>query len=235
REAVGRNLTLSLQAPGGGRLWIRVNGSLYAVDLSVELAAPRITIRDVSRIEFNDSRQLQQLMVSCTSEISITFTFDLLNVRGTLWYTPDGKKGEGYITLRFDRDYTGGFSGFLGPSGGYVDIDMAGRRLHADLDAGGNVRRVTIDGREYSCSFPRQLVPSIFLAGKPTADREDVWSYARMFLSAFAKVNDERPQDAVWNGEYVEVRDRGGRSYRVYIREDRVEVSGSLAVVVYFS
>ncbi len=229
---VGKNFTISTQAPGSVTLWIEVNGSKYGLEIVTRLVPPRITIRDVSKIDFDDQRP-ERLTVKCGG---FDLPLDLLRISGTLTYEQGRRSAEGTIELKaFGNTYVGRFSGYAGSSGGRFHMEMAGHQMSIETDAQGNPTRVLIDGSPRNCEVPRSLIPRLLFGEKPTASDEDVESYVdRLFRDYFAKSISDYPQSVLWNGEYVEVRDRRGRSFKVRIGE-RLEISGALTATIYFS
>ncbi|MFN3804139.1 MAG: hypothetical protein ACK4SY_03690 [Pyrobaculum sp.] len=231
--AVGKNFTTSIQAPGSTAVTIEVNNTRYTLEIKAWLKPPRITIADISRIDFDDRRPLRALRIKCGD---IVFQFDLLQITGTLRYTAEGREVEGTAVLKRVDTYTASFTGFVGSAGGHFTLTIAGHQIRIETDASGNPTRLLIDGNPYNCDVDRSLIPRLLYGEKPLANNEEVTSYVyRLLASYLAKSDSDKPQSVVWNGEYVEIRDRGGNILKAYIRGGRIEIEGALNAVIYFS
>lgn len=235
KGSVGRNLTATVQAPGSMAVWVTVNGTKYTYLISTQLVPPKVTIRDVSRIEFRDSREILGLKINC-SKIpivgTIQRTIDIVEVSGTLIYTADGKTIEGNVKIRSVDIYTGSYRGAITGTSGRVDIDvdfMGHHVITAKFRTSPFEIEILIDGAPSKCDIPTQLIPSIFLSGKPTAINELATQYAFRLVSAFKKGDSDVPQRVEWNGEYVEVVDKGGNVLKVYFRQGEVVIEGPLS------
>jgi hypothetical protein len=98
--AASKNYIETAHAPGEKTLEIKVNSTTYRLKVYLTLTPPRITVRDISRIEFTD-RRLLGLQLKCRSEGGmVSPTFDILEVTGTLTYTPTGRAVSGQITVK---------------------------------------------------------------------------------------------------------------------------------------
>jgi len=234
KGAVGRNLTATVQAPGSIAVWVTVNGTKYTYVISTQLIPPKVTIRDVSRIEFKDTREILGLEIKCRG-VPAEPTINIVEVSGVLAYTENGKTIEGYIKTRSDSIRTSSYKGAIVGTTGRVDVYnvyLAGRYLDVTVKfrvSPFEITEVLINGVRWECDLPTQLVPSILLSGKPTADNESAAQYAFRLVSAFKKGDSDVPQRVEWNGEYVEVVDKGGRVLRVYFRQGEVVIEGPLS------
>ncbi|WP_193322743.1 hypothetical protein [Pyrobaculum calidifontis] len=237
KGSVGRNLTATVQAPGSIAVWVIVNGTKYTYVISTQLVPPKVTIRDVSKIEFRDSREILGLGIKCSGIPivgTIQRTIDIVEVSGVLAYTTDGKTIEGTVKIRSVDVYTGSYRGIITGTSGRVDIDvdfMGGHHVITTKfrTSPFEITEVLIDGVPGKCDIPTQLIPSIFLSGKPAADNELATQYAFRLVSAFKKGDSDVPQRVEWNGEYVEVVDKGGNVLRVYFGQGEVVIEGPLS------
>jgi len=237
-KAVGRNLTATLQAPGTTSLQITVNGTRYTYTIYTKLASPFITIRDVSKITFVDGRAVTGLKIKC-SGMPAELTFDIVEVSGTLTYTQDGKTIEGTVKIRSANIYTASYNGAITGTSGYVnvDVDIMGHHVITVKfqTSPFAITEVLIDGTPRQCDVPTQFVPSIFIQGKPTASNTLAENYAYALVAAFKKSDSDTPQSVQWNGEYVEVVDKGGNVLKVYFRQGEVDIVGALSATLVIS
>jgi hypothetical protein len=229
--AASKNYTETVQVPGEKTLEIKVNSTTYKLKVSLTLTPPKITVKDISRIEFTDSRRLLGLKLGCTE-----LTIDILRVTGTLTYTPTGRAVSGQITVKLINTYTGDYSGKIEGGSGSLSLNVAGRNIYVEFTTSPlKVTRVLVDGAPYSCDVPTELAPPIFYREKPTATDEPATQYVFRLLSAFARRDSDKPQSITWNGEYVEAVDRGGNTLRVYLGEGEIRIEGSLTAAIVIS
>jgi hypothetical protein len=236
--AASKNYTETAQAPGEKTLEVKVNSTTYRLKVYLTLTPPRITVRDISRIEFTDSRRLLGLKLRCRVEgFNIETTIDILRVTGTLTYTPTGRAVSGQMTVRsvFGTD-TGSYDGTIEGGRGSSSLKVAGRNMYVEFTTSPlAITKVLVDGTPYSCDVPIELVPPVLYKEKPTAADVSAIDYAFSLLSAFARGDSDKPQSITWNGEYVEVIDRGGNVLRVYLGEREIRIEGPLTATVVIS
>jgi hypothetical protein len=231
--AASKNYTETVQVPGEKTLEVRVNSTTYKLKVSLTLTPPKITVKDISRIEFTDSRSLLGLKLRCGV---VETTLDILRVTGTLTYTPTGRAVSGQITVKLIDTYTGDYSGKIEGGSGSLSLNVAGHNIYVEFTTSPlKVTRVLVDGAPYSCDVPTALVPPILYREKPTATDEPATQYVFRLLSAFARGDSDKPQSITWNGEYVEAVDRGGKTLRVYLGEGEVRIEGPLTAVIVIS
>jgi hypothetical protein len=233
--AASKNYTETAQAPGEKTLEVKVNSTTYRLKVYLTLTPPRITVRDISRIEFTDSRRLLGLKLRCRVEgFNIETTLDILRVTGTLTYTPTGRAMSGQMTVRsvFGTD-TGSYDGTIEGGRGSSSLKVAGRNIYVEFTTSPlAITKVLVDDTQYSCDVPIELVPPVLYKEKPTAADVSAIDYAFSLLSAFARGDSDKPQSITWNGEYVEVIDRGGNVLRVYLGEREIRIEGPLTATV---
>jgi hypothetical protein len=229
-----KNYTETVQVPGEKTLEIKVNSTTYRLKVSLTLTPPRITVKDISRIEFTDSRSLLGLKLRCGGE---GIPLDILRVTGTLTYTPTGRAVSGQITVRSVLGTnTGDYSGKIEGGSGSLSLNVAGHNIYVEFTTSPlKVTRVLVDGTPYSCDIPTELAPPIFYREKPTATDEPATQYVFRLLSAFARGDSDKPQSITWNGEYVEAVDRGGNTLRVYLGEGEIRIEGPLTAAIVIS
>ncbi|MEZ0320229.1 MAG: hypothetical protein ABWK05_09625 [Pyrobaculum sp.] len=230
-QKLARNFTLQVQAPTVVTLQLAVNNTAYAVEVDVKLSPPRITINDISEIEFSDSRKLLSVPIKCRyGSASATLQLDVVKVEGVLRYLQDGREVRGTITVNTAGDtYTGDFKGSVRGTSGQATINVAGRRVDVEFTTSPlEVRRVLIDGTPYDCDVPTALIPAVLISEKPTAKDEPADQLASRLVSIFAKSDFDKPRPAIWNGEYVEVIDRARNLLKVYFRQGEVLIEGAL-------
>ncbi|MEM3997666.1 MAG: hypothetical protein QXP31_11535 [Pyrobaculum sp.] len=234
-QTLVKNFTLQVQAPTVAKLQLTVNNSAYVVEVDVKLTPPRITINDVSKIEFSDSRKL--LGVSITCRLGSIPPIDVLKVEGVLQYLQNGREVSGVITENTaGGTYTGGFKGSISGGSGQATINVAGRQVYIEFTTSPlAVRRVLVDGTPVDCNVPTALVPAVLISEKPTAQNEPADQLAYRLVSIFAKSDFDKPQSAIWNGEYVEVQDRAGNLLRVYFKQGVVSIEGALTATLVIS
>ena len=232
--AASKNYTETVQVPGEKTLEIKVNSTTYKLKVSLTLTPPRLTVKDISRIEFTDSRSLLGLKLRCGGE---GHTLDILRVTGTLTYTPTGRAVSGQITVRSVLGTnTGDYSGKIEGGSGSLSLNVAGHNIYVEFTTSPlKVTRVLVDGAPYSCDVPTELAPPILYREKPTATDEPATQYVFRLLSAFARGDSDRPQSITWNGEYVEAVDRGGNTLRIYLGEGEIRIEGSLTAAIVIS
>jgi len=232
--AASKNYTETVQVPGEKTLEIKVNSTTYKLKVSLTLTPPRLTVKDISRIEFTDSRSLLGLKLRCGG---LEATLDILRVTGTLTYTPTGRAVSGQITVRSVLGTnTGDYSGRIEGGSGSLSLNVAGHNIYVEFTTSPlKVTRVLVDGAPYSCDVPTALVPPIFYGEKPTATDEPATQYVFRLLSVFARGDSDKPQSITWNGEYVEAVDRGGNTLRVYLGEGEIRIEGSLTAAIIIS
>jgi hypothetical protein len=236
--AASKNYTETAQAPGEKTLEIKVNSTTYRLKVYLTLTPPRITVRDISRIEFTDNRGLLGLKLRCrVGDFSRETTLDILKVTGTLTYTPTGRAVSGQITVRSVLGTnTGDYSGKIEGGSGSLSLNVAGHNIYVEFTTSPlKVTRVLVDGAPYSCDVPTELVPPIFYREKPTATDEPATQYVFRLLSAFARGDSDKPQSITWNGEYVEAVDRGGNTLRVYLGGGEIRIEGPLTATIVIS
>jgi hypothetical protein len=231
--AASKNYTETVQVPGEKTLEVKVNSTTYKLKVSLTLTPPKITVKDISRIEFTDSRSLLGLKLRCGVETTI----DILRVTGTLTYTPTGRAVSGQITVRSVLGTnTGDYSGKIEGGSGSLSLNVAGHNIYVEFTTSPlKVTRVLVDGTPYSCDVPTELVPPILYKEKPTATDVPATQYVFSLLSAFARGDSDKPQSITWNGEYVEAVDRGGNTLKVYLGEREIRIEGPLTATITIS
>lgn len=233
-SALSKNFTIVMEAPGERTVAIKVNSTTYGLVVSLKLTPPKVTVRDITKIEFSDSRPLLAIKISCRyADIS----FDILEVSGTLLFTQTGRSISGTIIVRSARGVdTGSYSGQAEGGRGFLNLNLLGRNVHVEFSLQPVIiTRVEVDGTPYDCKVPLELIPTILYGDKPTASDEPADRYAMRLISAFARGDNGAPQWAVWNGEYVEVRDREGRVMKVYFEKGTVRIEGPLQAYIVIS
>jgi len=235
--AASRNYTETAQAPGEKTLEVKVNSTTYRLKVYLTLTPPRITVKDISRIEFTDSRRLLGLKLRCrVYGVNIEPTLDILKVTGTLTYTPTGRAVSGQITVKWSDTYTGDYSGKIEGGSGSLNLTAAGRRIYVEFTTSPlAITKVLVDGTQYSCDIPTALIPPLLYKEKPTASDVPATDYVSRLLSTFARVDSDRPWSIKWNGEYVEAVDRGGNTLRVYLGEREIRIEGPLTAAIVIS
>jgi archaellum component FlaG (FlaF/FlaG flagellin family) len=236
--AASKNYTETAQAPGEKTLEVKVNSTTYRLKVYLTLTPPRITVKDISRIEFTDSRRLLGLKLRCrVYGVNIEPTLDILRVTGTLTYTPTGRAVSGQITVNTaGGTYTGDYKGTIEGGKGSLDLTVAGRRIYVEFTTSPlAITKVLVDGTPYSCDVPTALIPPILYKEKPTAADVPATEYVSRLLSTFARVDSDRPWSVEWNGEYVEAVDRGGNTLRVYLGEREIRIEGPLTATIVIS
>jgi hypothetical protein len=232
--AASKNYTETAQVPGEKTLEVKVNSTTYKLKVSLTLTPPKITVKDISRIEFTDSRRLLGLKLRCGG---VEATLDILRVTGTLTYTPTGRAASGQITVRSVLGTnTGDYSGKIEGGSGSLSLNVAGHNIYVEFTTSPlKVTRVLVDGAPYSCDVPTELAPPILYREKPTATDEPATQYVFRLLSAFARGDSDKPQSITWNGEYVEAVDKGGNTLRVYLGEGEIRIEGPLTAAIVIS
>jgi hypothetical protein len=231
--AASKNYTETAQVPGEKTLEVKVNSTTYRLKVYLTLTPPRVTVKDISRIEFTDSRRLLGLELRCGV---IERTIDILRVTGTLTYTPTGRAVSGQITVKLIDTYTGDYRGKIEGGSGSLSLNVAGRSIYVEFTTSPlTVTRVLVDGAPYSCDVPTALIPPILYREKPTATDVPATQYVFHLLSAFARGDSDRPRSITWNGEYVEAVDRGGNILRIYLREGEIRIEGPLTAAIVIS
>jgi hypothetical protein len=236
--AASRNYTETAQAPGEKTLEIKVNSTTYRLKVSLTLTPPKITVKDISRIEFTDSRRLLGLKLSCRSgSVEASVVLDIVRVIGTLTYTPTGRAVSGQITVNSaGGTYTGEYKGTIEGGKGSLSLNVIGRRIDLEFDTSPlKITKVLIDGTPYSCNVPTGLVPPILYREKPTATDVPATQYVFHLLSAFARGDSDKPQSITWNGEYVEAVDKGGNTLKVYLGGGQIRIEGPLTATIVIS
>jgi hypothetical protein len=236
--AASKNYTETVQVPGEKTLEIRVNSTTYKLKVSLTLTPPKVTVKDISRIEFTDSRRLLGLKLSCRSgSVEASVVLDIVRVTGTLTYTPAGRAVSGQITVNSaGGTYTGDYKGTIEGGKGSLSLNVIGRRIDVEFDTSPlKITKVLVDGMPYSCNVPTELVPPILYKEKPTAVDVPATQYVSSLLSAFARGDSDKPQSITWNGEYVEAVDKGGNTLRVYLGGGEIRVEGPLTAAIVIS
>jgi hypothetical protein len=231
--AASKNYTETAQAPGEKTLEVKVNSTTYRLKVYLTLMPPKITVKDISRIEFTDSRRLLGLKLRCGG---VEATLDILRVTGTLTYTPTGRAVSGQITVKLINTYTSDYSGKIEGGSGSLNLTVAGRNIYVEFTTSPlKVTRVLVDGAPYSCDVPTELVPPIFYREKPTAVDVPATQYVFRLFSAFARGDSDKPQSITWNGEYVEAVDKGGNILKVYLGGGEIRIEGPLTATIVIS
>ncbi|AAL63059.1 hypothetical protein PAE0827 [Pyrobaculum aerophilum str. IM2] len=236
--SAGKNFTTTVQAPGEKMLEIRVNSTAYRLGISLQITPPKVTIKDISKISFKDDRPLRGVKITCRAgSVSADILLDILSISGTLTYTATGRSISGSITVAAaGGTYTGDYSGKIEGNGGQMSVNVIGRNIYVEFTVSPlAINRVLVDGVPYSCNVPIQLIPTILYSGKPTAVDEPATQYVYRLITVFAKSDSDKPQSVVWNGEYVEVIDKGGDAIRVYFKDGAVRVEGALSATLVIS
>jgi len=236
--AAFKNYTETVQVPGEKTLEVRVNSTTYKLKVSLTLTPPKVTVKDISRIEFTDSRRLLGLKLSCRSgSVEASVVLDIVRVTGTLTYTPTGRAVSGQITVNSaGGTYTGDYKGTIEGGKGSLSLNVIGRRIDVEFDTSPlKITKVLVDGTPYSCNVPTELVPPILYKEKPTAVDVPATQYVSSLLSAFARGDSDKPQSITWNGEYVEAVDKGGNTLRVYLGGGEIRVEGPLTAAIVIS
>ena len=232
-----RNFTETVEVPGEKAVEIKVNSTSYRLVIALALTPPKITVRDVSGIEFTDARKLSGIQISCRGLPGTPIDIDVIWVSGTLVYTQTGRSASGQIKVKTPiGEYTGEYRGEIKGDKGSLEVYIAGHSIYVEFTTSPlAMTRALVDGTQYSCNDLTGLAPPIFYREKPTAADEPVDQYAFRFLSAFAKSGSDRPQSIKWNGEYIEAKDRGGNTYRIYFGEGEIRIEGPLTATTIIS
>ncbi len=236
--AASKNYTETAQAPGEKTLEVKVNSTTYRLKVYLTLTPPKITVKDISRIEFADSRRLLGLKLSCRSgSVEASIVLDIVRVIGTLTYTPTGRAVSGQITVNSaGGTYTGDYKGTIEGGKGSLSLNVIGHRIDVEFDTSPlKITKVLVDGTPYSCNVPTELVPPILYKEKPTAVDVPATQYVSSLLSAFARGDSDKPQSITWNGEYVEAVDKGGNTLRVYLGGGEIRIEGPLTATIVIS
>jgi hypothetical protein len=236
--AASKNYTETAQVPGEKTLEVRVNSTTYSLKVSLTLTPPKITVKDISRIEFTDSRRLLGLKLSCRSgSVEASVVLDIVRVTGALTYTPTGRAVSGQITVNSaGGTYTGDYRGTIEGGKGSLSLNVMGHNIYVEFDTSPlKITKVLVDGTPYSCDVPTALVPPIFYKEKPTATDEPATQYVSSLLSAFARGDSDKPQSITWNGEYVEAIDKGGNTLKVYLGGGQIRIEGPLTATIVIS
>jgi len=236
--AASKNYTETVQVPGEKTLEIRVNSTTYKLKVSLTLTPPKVTVKDISKIEFTDSRRLLGLKLSCRSgSVEASVVLDIVRMTGTLTYTPTGRAVSGQITVNSaGGTYTGDYKGTIEGGKGSLSLNVIGRRIDVEFDTSPlKITKVLVDGTPYSCNVPIELVPPILYKEKPTAADVSATDYVSSLLSAFARGDSDKPQSITWNGEYVEAVDKGGNTLRVHLGGGEIRIEGPLTAAIVIS
>jgi hypothetical protein len=236
--AASKNYTETVQVPGEKTLEVKVNSTTYKLKVSLTLTPPRVTVKDISRIEFTDSRRLLGLKLSCRSgSVEASIVLDILSVTGTLTYTHTGRAVSGQITVNSaGGTYTGDYKGTIEGGKGSLSLNVIGRRIDVEFTISPlKITKVLVDGTPYSCDVPTELVPPILYKEKPTAADVPATQYVSYLLSTFAREDSDKPQSITWNGEYVEAIDKGGNTLRVYFGGGEIRIEGPLTATITIS
>jgi hypothetical protein len=236
--AASKNYTETVQAPGEKTLEVKVNSTTYKLKVSLTLTPPKVTVKDISKIEFTDSRRLLGLKLSCRSgSVEASVVLDIVRVTGTLTYTPTGRAVSGQITVNSaGGTYTGDYRGTIEGGKGSLSLNVMGHNIYVEFDTSPlKITKVLVDGTPYSCDVPTALVPPIFYKEKPTATDEPATQYVSSLLSAFARGDSDKPQSITWNGEYVEAIDKGGNTLKVYLGGGQIRIEGPLTATIVIS
>jgi hypothetical protein len=236
--AASKNYTETVQVPGEKTLEVRVNSTTYKLKVSLTLTPPKITVKDISRIEFTDSRRLLGLKLSCRSgSVEASIVLDIVRVTGTLTYTPTGRAVSGQITVNTaNGTRTGDYRGKTEGGSGSLSLNVAGRNIYVEFTTSPlTITKVLVDGTPYSCDVPTALIPPILYREKPTATDVPATQYVSSLLSAFARGDSDKPQSITWNGEYVEAIDKGGNTLKVYLGGGEIRIEGPLTATIVIS
>jgi hypothetical protein len=236
--AASKNYTETVQVPGEKTLDVRVNSTTYKLKVSLTLTPPKVTVKDISRIEFTDSRRLLGLKLSCRSgSVAASVTLDIVRVTGTLTYTSTGRAVSGQITVNTaNGTRTGDYRGKTEGGSGSLSLNVAGRNIYVEFTTSPlTITKVLVDGTPYSCDVPTALIPPILYREKPTATDEPATQYVFRLLSAFARGDSDRPQSITWNGEYIEAVDKGGNTLKVYLGGGQIRIEGPLTAAIVIS
>jgi len=236
--AASKNYTETAQAPGEKTLEIRVNSTTYKLKVSLTLTPPKITVKDISKIEFTDSRRLLGLKLSCRSgSVEASIVLDIVRVTGTLTYTSTGRAVSGQITVNSaGGTYTGDYKGTIEGGKGSLSLNVMGHNIYVEFDTSPlKITKVLVDGTPYSCNIPTALIPPILYREKLTATDEPATQYVFRLLSAFARGDSDKPQSITWNGEYVEAVDKGGNTLKVYLGGGQIRIEGPLTATIVIS
>lgn len=236
--AASKNYTETAQAPGEKTLEVKVNSTAYKLEVSLTLTPPKVTVKDISKIEFTDSRRLLGLKLSCRSgSVEASVVLDIVRVTGTLTYTPTGRAVSGQITVNSaGGTYTGDYKGTIEGGKGSLSLNVIGHNIYVEFDTSPlKITKVLVDGTPYSCNVPTELVPPILYKEKPTAADEPATHYVSKLLSAFARGDSDKPQSITWNGEYVKAVDKGGNTLKVYLGGGEIRIEGPLTAAIVIS
>jgi hypothetical protein len=236
--AASKNYTETAQAPGEKTLEVKVNSTTYKLEVSLTLTLPRVTVKDISKIEFTDSRRLLGLKLSCRLwGVEASVVLDIVRVTGALTYTATGRAVSGQITVNSaGGTYTGDYSGKIEGGSGSLSLNVAGRNIYVEFTTSPlTITKVLVDGTSYSCDVPTALVPPILYSEKPTAVDVPATEYVFRLLSAFARGDSDMPQSITWNGEYVEAIDKGGNILRIYLGGGEIRIEGPLTAAIVIS
>jgi len=236
--AASKNYTETAQAPGEKALEIKVNSTTYRLKVYLTLTPPRITVKDISRIEFTDSRRLLGLKLSCRSgSVETSIVLDVVRVTGTLTYTPAGRAVSGQITVNTaNGTSTGHYSGKIEGGSGSLSLNVAGRNVYVEFTTSPlRITKVLVGGTPHSCDVPTALIPPILYRERPTATDVPATQYVFRLLSAFARGDSDKPQSITWNGEYVEAVDKGGNTLKVYLGGGQIRIEGPLTATIVIS
>jgi len=220
-------------------LTVDINGTTYRLTIRLVRKLPTLTVKDITKIEFRDTRPVEA-KISCSRPVRVEVFVKVLEV----WATVDFARGtfsggaKAYMLGKTDTvDIEGTFGGGKGTakiSGlkkfdpllpDYVTVEFTITSTGVRIE---KVRKP--DGSEVSCSFPEQLLPQVLR--KPTiSNRIDL--AVKTIIDLFAKGPGDYTTPKTIEGNKIVLEDNAGRTITVVVSQNLIEVSGALEAKIY--
>ena len=230
------------QPPSTVDLTVDINGTRYKLTIQLAKKLPTLTVKDITKIEFRDTRPAEA-KISCSRPVRVEVFVKVLEVWATVDFTRGTFRGgaKAYILGKTDTvDIEGTFGGGRGTAkiSGLKKFDPLNPLLpdyvtveFTITSTGVRIEKVKKpDGSEVSCRFPEQLLPQVLR--KPTiSNRIDL--AAKAIVDLFAKGPSDYAKPKAVEGNKVVLEDNAGNTITVVIGQNLIVISGALEAEIY--
>jgi len=220
-------------------LTVDINGTTYKLAIQLVKKLPILTVKDITKIEFRDTRPVES-KISCSRPVSIEVFVKVLEVWATVDFANGAFSGgaKAYMLGRTDTvDIEGTFGSGRGTAkiSGLKKFDpLLPDYVTAEFtitSSGIHIEKVKKpDGGEVSCSFPEQLLPQVLR--KPTiSNRIDL--AAKAIVDLFAKGPGDYATPKTVEDNKVVLEDNARNTVIVVVGQNLIEISGALEAEIY--
>jgi hypothetical protein len=222
---------ISYTAPSTAELKTEINGTIYTLTLRIKLVPPTLSIQDVEKIEFRDTRVVNT-KIKCTRPVQHEELVTLYELYANIDYNAGTFSGNAKIYLLGKTGYAY-FNGIFNTQSGKAEIDLQ------QFDLPSLVVEFTVDpitvtkvtlksGEEVQCQYPVELLPRVFKKPLMGPTRLDT---AAVLIIKILSASDVHAEQVT--RDTVVLRDDWGNRITVKVYDNRIEIKGAVEGTIY--